>query len=200
EEFAVLDARGMLHVHSFETGAPIVESAIDRPGSPSQVLVRRIGSRYLVIGQGSPLRFPGFRDVPRGLSNGKIWAIDRESGKRAWTLPMPAPQILLETPADSPVLVLLRPAAHFESARSNGEEIMSIVDARTGKLLYDTAETTPADRISVRLERRTRRVTVTTDKCVLSITPTEVPLTSPAPKPANAGPAPVVAPRPVKKP
>jgi hypothetical protein len=113
---------------------------------------------------------------------------------------MPAPQILLETPADSPVLVLLRPAAHFESARSNGEEIMSIVDARTGTLLYDTAETTPVDRISVRLERDARRVIVTTDKCVLSIAPTEVPLTSPAPKPAKAGPAPVVAPRPVTKP
>jgi len=94
----------------------------------------------------------------------------------------------------------LRPAARFESAHSNGEEIMSIVDARTGTLLYDTAETTPVDRISVRLEREARRVIVTTDKCVLSITPTEVPLTSPAPKPANARPAPVVAPRPVTKP
>jgi outer membrane protein assembly factor BamB len=200
EEFAVLDARGMLHVHSFETGALIVESSIDRSGSPSQVLVRHVGTRYLVIGQGGPLRFPGFRDGPRGLSKGKIWAIDRETGKQAWTLPMPAPQILLETPADSPVLVLLRPPARFESARSNGEEILSIVDSRTGTLLYDTAETTPADRISVRLERDARRVIVTTDKCVLSITPTVVPLTSPAPKPAKAGPAPVVAPRPVTKP
>jgi outer membrane protein assembly factor BamB len=198
EEFGVLDSRGKLHIHSFDTGALVVEAAIDRLGSPSQVLVRRVGPRYLVIGQGGPLRFPGFRDIPRGLSNGKIWAIERHSGKTAWTLPMPVPQILLETPADSPVFVLLRPPARFESARSNGEEVLSIVDGRNGTVLYDAAETTPPDRISVRLDREARRVIVTTDKCVLTIAPTDVPLTSPAPAPAGR-PAPVVAPRPAAK-
>ena len=199
EEFAVLDSRGM-HIHSFESGAPIVEAAIERPGSPSQVLVRRVGRRYLVISQGGEVRFPGFRDIPRGLPSGKIWAIDRDSGKTAWSVSMPVPQVLLETPADSPVLVFLRPPARFESARSNGEEVLSIVDARTGALLYDTAETTPPDRINVRLDRDARRVIVNTDKCVLTIAPTDVPLTSPAPPASSAPPAPVEAPRPHPKP
>ena len=84
---------------------------------------------------------------------------------------MPVSQILVESPQDSPVLVLLRPPTRFESARS-GEGVLSLVDARTGALLYDTGETTPPDRIGVRLDRESRQVTVTTDKCVLTISPT----------------------------
>src|SRR6202034_3332469 len=34
EEFAVLDSKGMVHVHSFETGNRIIETEIERPGSP----------------------------------------------------------------------------------------------------------------------------------------------------------------------
>lgn len=194
EEFAVLDARGILHIHSFANGAPILEAEIEGPGPPSQVLVRRVGRRYLVISQGGAVRFPGFREIPRGLPSGKIWAIDRDTGKTVWTVSMPVPQILLETPADSPALVFLRPPARFESARSNGEAVLSVVDARTGALLYDTSETTPPERINVRLDRDARRVIVSTDKCVLTFAPTDVPLTSPAP------PAPVEALRPVPKP
>jgi outer membrane protein assembly factor BamB len=194
EEFAVLDSQGMLHICSFESGVPIVETTIDRPGSVSQVLVRRVGRRYIVISQGGVVRFPGFRDIPHGLPSGKIWAIDRDSGKTAWAVSMPVPQVLLETPGDSPVLAFLRQPARFESARSNGENVLSLVDARTGALLYDTADTTLPERINVRLDRDARRVTVTTDKCVLTIAATDVPLTSPAPL------APVEAPRPAPKP
>lgn len=200
DEFAVLDSRGMLHIHSFETGAPIVETPIAGPGSPAQVLVRRVGRRYIVISQGSAVRFPGFRDIPHAVPSGKIWAIDRDSGKIAWTIAMPVPQILVETPADSPVLVLLRPPIRFESARANGEEVLSMVDARSGALLYDAAETTAPDRISVRLDRDARRVIVTTDKCVLSVAATGVPLPAPTLSGSPASPLPVEAPRPAAKP
>jgi outer membrane protein assembly factor BamB len=193
EEFAVFDSRGMLHIHSYETGAAVMETAIQGPGAPQQVAVRRVGNRYLVISQGSAVRFPGFRDIPHGLPGGKICAIDRDSGKEAWSISMPIPQTLLETSAQSPVLVFVRPLHRFESVRSNGEEILSILDARTGGLLYEVAETTPPDRINVRLEREQHQVIVATDKCQLKIVPTDVPLTSPPP------PAPVEAIRPAPK-
>ena len=149
----------MVHVHSFETGHRIIEAEIERPGSPSQVIVRRLGRRYIILSQGSAVRFPGFRDAPHAHPNGKIWAIDRETGKADWTTSMPASQILVDTPPESPILVLLRPPTRFESARS-GEGVLSLIGVRSGGLLYDTAETTPPDRISVRLDRDTRQVTV----------------------------------------
>ena len=46
EEFAVLDSKGMVHVHAFETGNRITEAEIERPGSAPQVTVRRVGRRY----------------------------------------------------------------------------------------------------------------------------------------------------------
>jgi PQQ-like domain len=199
EEFAIVDSKGMVHVHSFETGNRIIEAEIERPGSPSQVTVRRLGRRYIIISQGAALRFPGFRDVPRPHPSGKIWAIDRETGKTDWTISMPAPQILVESPSDSPVLVLLRPPTRFESARS-GEGVLSLVDARTGALLYDMGETTPPDRIGVRLDRESRQVTVTTDKCVLTISPTTGAPSAPASKKSAAKPGPLHAPRPAPKP
>lgn len=199
EEFAVVNSKGTVRVLSFETGNRIVETEIDRGGSPSQVMVRRVGRRYLIISQGSAVRFPGFRGAPRGHSSGKIWAVDRDTGKTDWTINLPASQILVDTPADSPVLVFLRPPTRFESARS-GEGVLSLVDARNGALLYDTAETTPPDRISVRLDRDARQVTVSTDKCVLTIAPANGAATVPASLKSPASPAPVQAPRPVSKP
>jgi hypothetical protein len=145
------------------------------------------------------MRFPGFRDVPRPHPTGKIWAIDRETGKTDWTISMPVSQILVESPQDSPVLVLLRPPTRFESARS-GEGVLSLVDARTGALLYDTGETTPPDRIGVRLDRESRQVTVTTDKCVLTISPTTGAPSAPHSTKSAAKPGPLYAPRPTPKP
>jgi hypothetical protein len=87
----------------------------------------------------------------------------------------------------------VRPLHRFESVRSNGEEVLSIVDARSGGLLHEAAETTPPDRINVRLDRDAHQVIVTTDKCRLKIVPSDVPLTSPPP------PTPVEAPRPAPK-
>jgi hypothetical protein len=189
----------MVHVHSYESGNRLVEAEIERPGSPSQVMVRRVGRRYIILSQGSRVRFPGFRDVPHGLPSGKIWAIDRETGKTDWSISMPASQILVDTPADSPVLVLLRPPMRTESARAS-DGVLSLIDARSGALLYDTAETTPPDRISVRLDRDARQVTVSTDKCVLTISPTNGASTVPAPTKPAASPTPVQAPRPAPKP
>ena len=164
--------KGMVHVHSFETGNRIIEAEIERPGSPSQVIVRRLGRRYIILSQGSAVRFPGFRDVPHAHPNGKIWAIDRETGKdrldnfdarvadsgRHRRRTRPSSSCCVRRPGLNP------PDPAKESCRSSM--------LRSGALLYDTAETTPPDRISVRLDRDTRQVTVTTDKCVLTISPT----------------------------
>jgi hypothetical protein len=199
EEFAVVDSKGMIHVHSFETGNRIVEAEIERPGSPSQVLVRRVGRHYIILSQGSQVRFPGFRDVPHAPPTGKIWAINRDTGKTDWTINMPASQILVDTPADSPVLVLLRPPMRTESARM-GEGTLSLVDIRSGALLYDTPESTPPDRIGVRLDRDARQVTVSTDKFVLTISPANGAATLPASSNSAASTAPVQAPRPASKP
>jgi outer membrane protein assembly factor BamB/predicted negative regulator of RcsB-dependent stress response len=200
EEFAVVDSKGMVHVHSFESGNRIVEAEIERPGSPSQVMVRRVGRRYIILSQGSGVRFPGFRDVPHGNPSGKIWAIDRESGKTDWSISMPASQILIDTPADSPVLVLLHPPTRRSESAQAGEGSLSLIDARSGALLYDTAETTPPDRISVRLDRDARQVTVSTDKCVLTISAANGASTVPASSKSAASPAPVRAPRPAPRP
>jgi outer membrane protein assembly factor BamB len=199
EEFAVLDAKGMVHVYSFETGNQIVEAEIERPGSPSQVMVRRVGRRYIILSHGSVGRFPGFRDAPHARPNGKIWAINRETGKTDWSTSMPASQVLVDTPADSPVLVFLRPPTRSESARA-GEGTLSLIDARNGALLYDTPESTPADRIGVQLDRDARQVTISTDRFVLTVSPTDGASTVPAARKSPATTAPVAAPRPAPKP
>ena len=195
EEFAVLDSRGVLHIHSFETGRRSSKRTIERPGSPSQVLVRRVGRRYLVISQGGAVRFPGFRDIPRGLPSGKIWAIDRDSGKTAWTASMPVPQDPRRNAGRfaGPRVPAAAGSLRIGPIQRRGSLCRSSMRG-PAHCLYDTAETTPPERINVRLDRDARRVIVTTDKCVLTIAPSETfRSTSPAPpnstvRPARASP------------
>jgi hypothetical protein len=77
----------------------------------------------------------------------------------------------MDLPAQSPVLVMLRPASRFESPRSTTlATFISILEAKTGKTVYEGREATSADRINVRLDSDTHTVIVTTDKHRLEVT------------------------------
>jgi hypothetical protein len=100
-----------------------------------------------------------------------IWAIDRETGKVAWSAPLAPPQLLAELPVQSPVLVLLRPVSRFDSPRSTSlSTFISILDAKTGKTVYEGREATSPDRVGIRLDWDSHAVIVTTDKQRLEIT------------------------------
>jgi outer membrane protein assembly factor BamB len=172
EEFAVLDSDRKLHVHSAVTGAQLFETQLDRGLSAPQLVVRRVGNRYVVLRQGGPYRISSsYADRLRTLESGGIWAIDRDKGKVAWSAPLPPPQMMLDLPAQSPVFVLLRPVSRFESPRTSGLETMvTILDAQTGKVLHEGREATAPDRIHVRLDFDARAVIVTTDKHRLEVT------------------------------
>jgi len=49
--------------------------------------------------------------------------------------------------------------------------VLTILDARTARTLYEGQENTAAERISVRLDRDAHKVIVTTDRSRLEITP-----------------------------
>jgi outer membrane protein assembly factor BamB len=171
QEFAVLDADRKLHVHSVVTGAQLFEAQLDRGLSAPQVVVRRVGNRYVVLRQGGPYRISSSYADRLRTESGGIWTIDRDTGKVAWSAPLPPPQMMLDLPAQSPVLVLLRPVSRFESPRTNGLETMiTILDVQTGKVLHEGREATAPDRIHVRLDFDARAVIVTTDKHRLEVT------------------------------
>jgi hypothetical protein len=171
EEFAVLDSDRKLHVHSVTTGAQLFETQLDRGLSAPQVVVRRLGRRYVVLRQGGPYRISSSYADRLRTESGGIWTIDRDTGKVAWSAPLPPPQMMLDLPAQSPVFVLLRPVSRFESPRSNGLETMvTILEAQTGKVLHEGREATAPDRVHVRLDFDARAVIVTTDKHRLEVT------------------------------
>ncbi len=86
QEFAILDSGLTLHVHSTETGDQLFETTFDHDLNSPQLGVHRLGNRYILMRQtggfrvspGAPNRMP----MPEG--NG-IWAIDRNTGKVAWS-------------------------------------------------------------------------------------------------------------------
>jgi outer membrane protein assembly factor BamB len=176
DEFAVLDSAHRLHVHSAATGSQLFVTDFDPPSSSPQLSVRHVGSRYIVIRQSaSYLVTPRYRDrqpPPDPERGDGIWAINADTGKVAWSVPLTPPQALADLPAQAPVLVLVRPASRFELSRPGGVGThLTILDARTGKSVYEGRESTSADRVAVRLDADARKVIVTTDKHRLEITP-----------------------------
>jgi hypothetical protein len=169
EEFAVLDSDRMLHIHSAATGEEVFKFTFDNRLNSPQLGVRRSGNRYIVVRQTGVFRISPGERTPMAEGDG-IWAIDRDTAKIAWSAPARAPQVLVDLPAQSPVLVLLRPVSRFESPRSTSlATFISILDAKTGKTVYEGREPTSADRINVRLDSDTHTVIVTTDKHRLEI-------------------------------
>jgi outer membrane protein assembly factor BamB len=175
DEFAVLDSARRLHVHSSATGSQLFVTEFEHPPGSSQLSVKHLGSRYIVIRQtGTYLASPRFRDrvPPSDPDAGEgIWAINADTGKVAWSAPLAPPQALADLPPQVPVLVLVRPAGRFESPRPGAGIHLTILDARTGKQVYEGRESTSAERIGVRLDADARKVIVTTDKHRIEITP-----------------------------
>ncbi|HET6323079.1 MAG TPA: PQQ-binding-like beta-propeller repeat protein [Planctomycetaceae bacterium] len=172
QEFAILDSGLTLHVHSTETGDQVFETTFDHDLNSPQLGVHRLGNRYILMRQTGGFRVsPGSPNrMPMAEGNG-IWAIDRNTGKVAWSAPLTPPQMLADLPAQSPVLVLLRPVSRFESTRGTSlSTAISILDAKTGKTIYEGREETSADRINVRLDGDAHAVIVTTDKHRLEVT------------------------------
>jgi outer membrane protein assembly factor BamB len=169
EEFGMLDAARTLHVHSATTGAEVFKVEFGNQLNSSQLGVRRLGNRYLVVRQTGVFRISPSRMQPDEATG--IWAVDRDTGKIAWSAPARPPQVLVDLPAQSPVLVLLRPMSRFESPRSSSlQTSISILDAKTGKSIYEGHEPTSADRINVHLDYDAHAVIVTTDKHRLEVT------------------------------
>ncbi len=116
QEFAVLDSGRTLHVHSSATGNQLSETPLGHSLNSPQLGVRRLGSRYIVLRQTGGFRVSPGSPERRPLAEGNgIWAIDRETGKVAWSAPLRrlscSPSCL---PVQSPVLVLLRPVSRFD--------------------------------------------------------------------------------------
>jgi hypothetical protein len=171
EEFAVLDSGHKLHIYSSATGAQSLETELDQSLNSPQLAVRRVGKRYIVIRQTGYVVSPRYPERLQMVESGGVWAVDRDTGKVAWSASAPPPQMLVDLPAESPVLVMLRPLSRFETPRSSGlGTFLSILDARTGKTVYEGREATAADRISVRLDSDAHAVIVTTDKHRLEVT------------------------------
>jgi outer membrane protein assembly factor BamB len=173
DEFAVLDSGRRLHIHSTATGAQVFETELEPGTNSPQLSVRRQGNRYFVIRQtGAYMISPRYRERQQTAETAGLWAIDRDTGKVAWKTAIPTPQMLVELPAQSPVLVLLRPVTRLENPRSNGlGTYVSIVDVRTGKVIHEGREVTSPDRINVRFDSEAHMITVTTDKRRLEVTP-----------------------------
>ena len=169
DEFAVLDSDRILHVHSIGSGEQVFQYTFENGLNSPQLGIKRLGNRYIVLRQGGAFRIS--RGYQGGHADGNgIWAIDRGAGKTVWSAPAPPPQMLVDLPVQSPVLVLLRPVSRFESPRSaNLATFISILDAKTGKSLYEGRESTSADRIGVRLDSEAHKVIITTDKHRLEV-------------------------------
>jgi outer membrane protein assembly factor BamB len=172
QEFAVLDSGRTLHFHSTATGNQLSETPLGHSLNSPQLGVRRLGNRYIVIRQTGTFRIsPGSPDRRPMAEGDGIWSIDRDTGKIAWSAPIAPPQMLVDLPAESPVLVLLRPVSRFESPRSTSvSTFISILDAKTGKTIYEDSDQTSAERISVRLDWEAHAVIVTTDRHRLEVT------------------------------
>jgi outer membrane protein assembly factor BamB len=170
DEFAVLEGH-TLHIHSTATGEELMKTTFDSSLNSPQLAVRRLGNRYIVLRQTAVFSLgPNSPRRVGGVDGNGIWAVERDTGKVAWSAALAPPQLLIDLPLQSPVLVTLRPVSRFESPRVTSlNTVVSIVESRTGRKLYEGREETSADHIHVRLDTDAHKVIVTTDKHRLEV-------------------------------
>jgi hypothetical protein len=173
DEFTLVNSDMVLSVNSFESGNPIFTMPIEGGGRAPQMLIKRSGNRYFLLSQGSVVHIgPPTREALREAAIGKLWIVDRTTRKGVHSDALPLPQSFVDSPDDCPVIVLVRRPTRLEALRSNGGEVvLTILDARTARTLYEGQENTAAERISVHVDPEAHKVIITTDRSRLDITP-----------------------------
>ena len=106
-----------------------------------------------------------------------------------FTTSLPSQQALVDVPAGSPVAILVHQGYRFEPPRSGGESSLTVLDLRSGEIVYEGRESVSVDRVSVQLDPETHKLAIRMDKAWIEITPTQTPLALPS-SPASTSPGP----------
>jgi hypothetical protein len=169
EEFGIVGSDGVLHIHSFETGEPVLEAQLEPAGRPPQILVQRAGSRYILVGRlGAPRPAGVLKAPPQPRS--QITALDRQTGRTLWSVPAPIARLPISQPPASPLVILVGAAGRFDSGGGSGVQAnLAILDARDGRTVYEGKELVSPDRIDVRVDPAGPKVVVSLERCRLEL-------------------------------
>ena len=149
DEVALMERSGKFHVLDLLTGAKRIEEALDPDSSLNSLYVLRSHDQYLAVtstlaGNNSQavqfdkktIQAP-MGDVASPLVIGRVYAFDRATGKKQWSVAADVQRqgLLLNQPADLPVLTFVRQIydpAKGGAARSG----VLCLDKRTGRAAF----------------------------------------------------------------
>ena len=140
-EVAVLDPQGSLVVVALPSGDEILRTWIGPQPTLESFAVLRGSQQYILVA--NEVKPPGkgqvFLGEPGGnsmLVDGRVYAIDRQSGKQNWMTEVSGQRLQLDLPSDLPVLTFLG-----VGQRMDGDDVKEFcrvlcLDARTGRKLH----------------------------------------------------------------
>jgi outer membrane protein assembly factor BamB len=169
-EFALLENTGKFTVISLATGQPIVTSQLEKETVLTSLNVIRDKDQYTVLAN-TPIAdaVPGLTvqpltggGMPGQQAHGRVYALDRQTGKQRWQVPAFVAQHGLpwDQPVDSPLLVFIR---NRRGATGNWTAELLCLDKRTGGTAFtgDIA-TAQANMCEVQADLEKQAVQVTT--------------------------------------
>jgi outer membrane protein assembly factor BamB len=152
DEVAVLQPDGRFMVRTLYDDRTRVETTLEAEAQLDSLHVLRSSTQYLVaasrtITATSDGRTPGIRSISSGsytpLILGRLYAFGRADGETLWQTPAAVDRhgLLLDQPAESPVLVFLRhvrPTSSRGTTREHTE--LLCLDRRDGRVLVDNIQ------------------------------------------------------------
>lgn len=150
EDLAVVEPSGKLTIIELQTGKTRLTAQIPvvRPfGSGGVLAVQHYGSRYIVVTGVSTRRTELISVVTLNSDtsftvDGHVTAVDSETGKVAWTVPVEQLAFDYSQPAKLPILVLA--SQHLKTDRLGRREMIRLsallLDKQTGRTVYATQE------------------------------------------------------------
>ncbi|WP_254509774.1 outer membrane protein assembly factor BamB family protein [Anatilimnocola floriformis] len=145
QEFAMLETSGKFTVISLVTGQPVVQSQLQPEPTLTSVHVYRSQEQYTVLAN-TPIAesVPGLvtqplsgGGMPGQQAHGRVYALDRVTGKQRWQTPAFIAQhgLPFEQPVDSPLLVFIRNRRGNNSG--NWTANILCLDKRNGAIAYE---------------------------------------------------------------
>ncbi len=170
-EFALLENTGKFTVVSLATGQPLVQTQLEPESTLTSLHVLRSQEQYTVLAN-TPVAdsVPGLNaqplsggGMPGQQAHGRVYAIDRQTGKQRWQVPAFIAQHGLpwDQPVDAPLMVFIRNRRGANNGNFTAE--LLCLDKRSGAIAYEgDIATAQANMCEVQADFEKQAVQVTT--------------------------------------
>jgi len=190
-EAAVLDPQGRLAVVALSSGSDVLRCQVDPLPALEGIAVLRSSSDYVLVANLVD-KSSALAEVQLAAGEiavgGRVYGLDRGTGKRLWSINLSDQGLRLDQPADLPVLTFVGSGQKMVGDDAHGYSHLLCLDRRSGRVLHTrkTSDNVPTF-YSIRSDPQKGRLEIETYLATIKFTFTEEPADSAKPQQPSFG-------------